>query len=58
MLNNPKFHRLLFKVNVFFVLTNALFMFVLENITINFICALMALCGAMSSYLTYTRLEE
>jgi len=58
MLDNPKFHHFMFKINVFFVLTNAFFMFVLENNTINFICALMALCGALSSYLTYTRLEE
>jgi len=58
MLDNPKFHRFMFKINVFFILTNAFFMFVLQDITINFVCSLMALCGALSSYLTYVKLEE
>jgi hypothetical protein len=58
MLSDPKFHRLMFKINVFLLLTNAFFMFIMENITINFVCAFVSLFGALSSYLTYTRLEE
>jgi len=57
MLNSPRYHRLMFKINVFFVLSNAFFMLVLEDTKINLICSLLALCGALCSYLTYTRLE-
>lgn len=58
LLNNPNFHRLMFKVNIFFVVTNAFFMLVLPESTINFVCAMIALFGAMSSYLVIQRLED
>lgn len=58
LLDNPAFHRLMFKINVFFVLTNAFFMMVLPEPTLNFICAILALCGAFSSYIMVQRLEE
>lgn len=58
MLDNPKFHSLVFKVNVFFVISNAFFMMVLDDPTLNFVCALMSLCGAMSSYIVLKRLED
>lgn len=58
LLNNPNFHRLMFKINVFFIVTNAFFMLVIPESTVNFVCAIIALCGAMSSYIMVQRLEE
>ena len=45
-------------VNTFFLVLNGAFIFVAVNPTINFVCAIMSLGGAMASWLLYTQAED
>jgi|694.fasta_scaffold01636_16 hypothetical protein len=50
---SKKFHLWMMWINGFFVLCNALLMYVADYPTVNFMCALISLLGFSASYVMY-----